>query len=135
MIARGCVGGVGEPRDGTWFDADVCGSLFPERISPCISKLTNLFLFSQLWLQYNPTDDTYPHVYEQALDRLAFVIGGKAVLPAAFQHIPLASHNWKLWHAGLMAITSVAEGAGTGESWERTRVSKRIDNDSFTVMN
>lgn len=60
----------------------------------------------------DPTDDTYPHVYEQALDRLACAVGGKAVLPAAFQHIPgmLASHDWKLRHAGLMAIASVAEG-------------------------
>ena len=69
-------------------------------------------LFSQLWVQYNPTDDTYPHVYEQALDRGIFAVGGKAVLPAAFQHIPLAPHNWKLRRAGLMAIASVAEGAG-----------------------
>jgi importin-5 len=54
----------------------------------------------------------YPHVYEQALDRLACAVGGKAVLPAAFQHIPgmLASHDWKLRYAGLMAIASVAEG-------------------------
>ena len=39
-------------------------------------------------------------------------MGGKAVLPAAFQHIPgvLASHDWKLRHAELMAIASVAEG-------------------------
>ena len=60
----------------------------------------------------DPTDDAYPHVYEQALDRLACAVGGKAVLPAAFQHIPgmLASHDWKLRHAGLMAIASVAEG-------------------------
>jgi hypothetical protein len=33
-------------------------------------------------------------------------------VPATFQHIPLASHHWKLWHAGLMTIASVAEGAG-----------------------
>lgn len=70
--------------------------------------LSFLALFSQLWPQYSPTDDTYPRVYEQAL---AFAIGGKAVLPAAFQHVPLALHNWKLWHAGLMVIGPVAEGA------------------------
>jgi hypothetical protein len=34
---------------------------------------------SALRVSYNPTDDTYPHVYEQALDRLAFAFGGKAV--------------------------------------------------------
>ena len=60
----------------------------------------------------DPTDNTYTHVYEQSLDHLACAVGGKAVLPAAFQHIPgmLASHNWKLCHAGLMAIASVTEG-------------------------
>lgn len=36
----------------------------------------------------DPTDDTYPHIYEQSLDRLACAVGGKAVLPAAFQMIP-----------------------------------------------
>ncbi|KAI0253631.1 armadillo-type protein [Lactifluus subvellereus] len=87
-IVRGCLGGMGELRDdelSTWLDADPAE---------------------------DPTDDTYPHVYEQSLDRLACAVGGRAVLPAAFQHIPgmLASHDWKLRHAGLMAIASVAEG-------------------------
>ncbi|KAN0109453.1 Armadillo-type fold [Russula decolorans] len=87
-IVRGCLGGMGELRDdelSTWLDADPAD---------------------------DPTDDLYPHVYEQALDRLACAVGGKAVLPAAFQHIPgmLASHDWKLRHAGLMAVSSVAEG-------------------------
>ena len=48
VIARGGVGRMGELRDdelGTWFDADVCGSLFPEPI-PRVSKLTNLSLLS-----------------------------------------------------------------------------------------
>ncbi|KAI9441935.1 ARM repeat-containing protein [Lactarius indigo] len=87
-IVRGCLGGMGELRDdelSSWLDADPAE---------------------------DPTDDAYPHVYEQSLDRLACAVGGKAVLPAAFQHIPgmLASHDWKLRHAGLMAIASVAEG-------------------------
>ena len=60
----------------------------------------------------DPTDDTYPHLYEQALDRIACTLGGEAVLPVAFQHIPgmLANHDWRQRHAGLMAIASVAEG-------------------------
>ena len=33
----------------------------------------------------DPTDETYPHVYEHALDRVAIALGGKAVLPPAFQ--------------------------------------------------
>lgn len=60
----------------------------------------------------DPTDDTYPHTYEQALDRVACALGGSAILPHAFQYIPamLASHDWRLRHAGLMAIASIAEG-------------------------
>lgn len=60
----------------------------------------------------DPTDDTYPHVYEQSLDRLACALGGKSVLPPAFQYIPsmLASYDWRLRHAGLMAIAAIAEG-------------------------
>ena len=72
---------MGELRDDglrTWFDAYVRGSLLP-----IFSSLAQA-LFSKLWLQlqYNPTDDTYPHVYEQALERLAFAVGRKAVCPA-----------------------------------------------------
>jgi hypothetical protein len=105
-IVRGCLGGMGEMRDdelASWLDADV--RVFPSCPRECIYMLI-------LQPAEDPTDDTYPHVYEQSLDRLACAVGGKAVLPAAFQHIPgmLASHDWKLRHAGLMAIASVAEG-------------------------
>ncbi|KDQ51416.1 hypothetical protein JAAARDRAFT_185002 [Jaapia argillacea MUCL 33604] len=89
-IVRGCLEGMGEiPEDDAslevWLDAD------PSE---------------------DPTDDTYPHVYEQSIDRLAIALGGKVVLPSAFQYIPamLASHDWRLRHAGLMAIAAVAEG-------------------------
>ncbi|OBZ65152.1 Importin subunit beta-3 [Grifola frondosa] len=87
-VVRGCLEGMGEiPEDETeiWLEADPAE---------------------------DPTDDTYPHVYEQSLDRLACALGGKAVLPAAFQYIPamLASHDWRLRHAGLMAIAAIAEG-------------------------
>ena len=63
---------------------------------------------------YNPTDDTYPHEYELSKPWTARhlpLVERLSVLPAAFLHIPLAPHNRKLWHAGLMAIASVAEGA------------------------
>ncbi|KAA1478264.1 ARM repeat-containing protein [Dentipellis sp. KUC8613] len=87
-VVRACLGGMGMLRDDEleeWLEADPAE---------------------------DPTDDTYPRVYEQALDRLACAVGGKTVLPAAFQEIPgmLASHDWKLRHAGLMAIAAVAEG-------------------------
>ncbi|GBE80930.1 Importin subunit beta-3 [Sparassis crispa] len=88
VIVRGCLEGMGEiPEDETdiWLEADPAD---------------------------DPTDDTYPHVYEQSIDRLACALGGKAVLPPAFQYIPamLAGHDWRLRHAGLMAIAAIAEG-------------------------
>ena len=51
-------------------------------------------------------------MYGEALDRLACALGGKAVLPPASQYIPgmLAGHDWRLKHAGLMAIAAIAEG-------------------------
>ncbi|KAI0782934.1 ARM repeat-containing protein [Abortiporus biennis] len=87
-IIRGCLDGMSEiPEDETeiWLEADPAD---------------------------DPTDDSYPHVYEQALDRLACALGGRAVLPAASQYIPgmLAGHDWRMRHAGLMAIASIAEG-------------------------
>lgn len=57
-------------------------------------------------------DESYPQVYEQSIDRLACAFGGKEVLPPAFQYIPsmLASYDWRLRHAGLMAIAAIGEG-------------------------
>ncbi|EIW80155.1 ARM repeat-containing protein [Coniophora puteana RWD-64-598 SS2] len=86
-LVRACLEGMGElPEDGT-----------------------------EAWLEADPADETdeaYPHAYEQALDRLACALGGKAVLPPAFQYIPsmLADYDWRLRHAGLMAIAAIAEG-------------------------
>ncbi|KAH7883434.1 ARM repeat-containing protein [Phlebopus sp. FC_14] len=87
-IVRACLEGMGElPEDGleVWLDAD------PSE---------------------DAQDESYPHVYDQSLDRLACALGGKEVLPPAFQYIPsmLASYDWRLRHAGLMAIAAVAEG-------------------------
>ncbi len=88
IVVRGCLEGMGEiPEDDTetWLEADPAE---------------------------DPTDDSYPHTYEQSLDRVACALGGQAVLPPAFTFIPamLASHDWRLRHAGLMAIASIAEG-------------------------
>ncbi|PIL26735.1 hypothetical protein GSI_11149 [Ganoderma sinense ZZ0214-1] len=88
IVVRGCLEGMGEiPEDDTeaWLDADPAE---------------------------DPTDDTYPHTYEHSLDRVACALGGAAVLPPAFSFIPamLASHDWRLRHAGLMAIAAIAEG-------------------------
>ncbi|KAI9056701.1 hypothetical protein FKP32DRAFT_1607768, partial [Trametes sanguinea] len=88
VVVRGCLEGMGEiPEDDTeaWLEADPAE---------------------------DPTDDTYPHTYEHSLDRIACALGGHAVLPPAFAFIPamLASHDWRLRHAGLMAIAAIAEG-------------------------
>ncbi|CAG8558443.1 24474_t:CDS:10, partial [Racocetra persica] len=49
---------------------------------------------------------------EHAMDRLARNIGGKAVLPIAFNYIPsmLGSEKWQQRHAALMAISAIGEG-------------------------
>ncbi|TDL15928.1 ARM repeat-containing protein [Rickenella mellea] len=89
-IVRACLEGMGELKDDAeelqeWLDADPAD---------------------------DPTDATYPHVYEQALDRLSCALNGKPVLQVAFQYIPamLASHDWRLRHGGLMAIAALGEG-------------------------
>ncbi|KAL1940497.1 hypothetical protein VTO73DRAFT_9069 [Trametes versicolor] len=88
IVVRGCLEGMGEiPEDDLdeWLEADPAE---------------------------DPTDDAYPHTYEHSLDRIACALGGGAVLPPAFTFIPamLASHDWRLRHAGLMAIAAIAEG-------------------------
>ncbi|KAJ1726941.1 importin subunit beta-3, partial [Coemansia biformis] len=53
------------------------------------------------------------HVFgEQTLDRLANALGGKQLLPVAFNYIPqmLAAAEWPQRHAALMAISSIGEG-------------------------
>ncbi|KAG6886930.1 hypothetical protein C0992_001601 [Termitomyces sp. T32_za158] len=71
------------------------------------------------WLSDDPSAnsssseaDSAPALYEQSLDRLAIAMGGRAVLPPAFQYIPsmLASYYWRVRHAGLMAIAAIGEG-------------------------
>ncbi|KAG5641749.1 hypothetical protein DXG03_004294 [Asterophora parasitica] len=74
-----------------------------------------------VWLADDPSNnsssmemDSPPALYEQSLDRLACAMGGRAVLPPAFQYIPsmLASYDWRVRHAGLMAIAAIGEGTG-----------------------
>ncbi|KAJ3561145.1 hypothetical protein NP233_g10377 [Leucocoprinus birnbaumii] len=73
-----------------------------------------------VWLNEDPSvssgtaDDSPPTLYEQSLDRIACVLGGRAVLPPAFEKIPsmLASYDWRTRHAGLMVIAAIAEGTG-----------------------
>lgn len=73
------------------------------------------------WLAEDPSNNSSssdtespPTLYEQSLDRLACAMGGRVVLPPAFQYIPsmLASYDWRVRHAGLMAIAAIGEGTG-----------------------
>ncbi|KAJ3514366.1 hypothetical protein NMY22_g14756 [Coprinellus aureogranulatus] len=94
VLVRACLEGMGE------LDEDEAGVRVRE------------------WLKEDPSlasdTDEGPAMYEQSIDRLACALGGKAVLPPAFQYIPgmLASYDWRSRHAGLMAIASIAEGTG-----------------------
>ncbi|KAJ2557738.1 importin subunit beta-3 [Coemansia sp. RSA 1933] len=59
------------------------------------------------------SDNEENHVFgEQAMDRLAIALGGKQLLPTAFNYIPqmLGSQEWSQRHAALMAISSIGEG-------------------------
>ncbi|KAJ2318217.1 importin subunit beta-3 [Coemansia sp. RSA 2704] len=58
-------------------------------------------------------DSDESHVFgEQTLDRLANALGGKQLLPVAFNYIPqmLAASEWNQRHAALMAVSSIGEG-------------------------
>ena len=57
-------------------------------------------------------DDSNRVVGEEALDRIARKLGGKAVLPPIFQWLPqmISSQQWRERHAALMALSSIAEG-------------------------
>ncbi|TFK20034.1 ARM repeat-containing protein [Coprinopsis marcescibilis] len=71
-----------------------------------------------VWLKEDPSAasdaESIPAIYEQSLDRLACALGGRAVLPPAFNYIPamLANYDWRSRHAGLMAIAAIGEGTG-----------------------
>ncbi|CAG8626806.1 8999_t:CDS:10, partial [Acaulospora morrowiae] len=62
-------------------------------------------------LEDDDNDENYV-IGEHAMDRLARNLGGKAVLPIAFNYIPvmLGSPKWEERHAALMAISAIGEG-------------------------
>ncbi|KAK7012698.1 armadillo-type protein [Favolaschia claudopus] len=92
IMVRACLEGMGEFEegdglDGGWADEDPSANSAGEA-------------------------ESAPAMYEQSLDRLACAVGGRAVLPPAFQYIPsmMASYDWRVRHAGLMAVAAIAEG-------------------------
>lgn len=54
-------------------------------------------------------NDSYAHICEQSLGRLASSMEINAVSLPAFQYIPsmLVNYDWRMRHAGLMAIAAV----------------------------
>ncbi|KAJ7634928.1 armadillo-type protein [Roridomyces roridus] len=91
IMVRACLEGMGEFEDsdglGGWLEED-----------PSVSSAAEA--------------ESAPAMYEQSLDRLACAVGGRSVLPPAFQYIPsmMASYDWRVRHAGLMAVAAIAEG-------------------------
>ncbi|ORY77670.1 importin subunit beta-3 [Protomyces lactucae-debilis] len=71
---------------------------------------------TQEWLDTEDLDldesDANHMAAEQALDRLARKLGGKTILPPAFQWLPklVASDDWRQRVAALMALSAIAEG-------------------------
>jgi hypothetical protein len=57
-------------------------------------------------------EDSNPITGESAMDRLACALGGKAMLPHILTNVNnmLAHHDWKYRYAGLMTLSSTAEG-------------------------
>lgn len=91
----------------------------PSLIRACLEGIAELpddEVSLQAWLDADPTDDptdsSYPHAFEQALDRLSCAFNGQPILSLEFQYIPnmLASPDWRMRHGALMAIAASAEG-------------------------
>ncbi|KAI1316705.1 hypothetical protein EDD11_009594 [Mortierella claussenii] len=82
-----------------------------------LEMMTELDDEDQEWYTTDDLDDEDQEanyvVGEHAMDRLARALGGKAMLPVSFQYVPqmLANNqDWKSRHAGLMAVSAIAEG-------------------------
>ena len=60
-------------------------------------------------------EESYVSVCEQLLSRIITALGKKFLLPLAFDCIPsmIASHDWRVRHAGLIAVGIIAASAKT----------------------
>ncbi|KAJ2145972.1 importin subunit beta-3 [Coemansia sp. RSA 564] len=89
---------------------------FCQQIVPVCLQMMSSIEDDEEWYTVETLDDSdndENHVFgEQTLDRLANALGGKQLLPVAFNYIPqmLASSEWNQRHAGLMAVSSIGEG-------------------------
>jgi len=78
---------MGELRDDlhVWLEADVRPFPFPLPVFPIKTNIDQ----DTPQPAEDPTDDAYPHIYEQSLYKLACALGSRSVLPPAFQYIPM----------------------------------------------
>ncbi|KAJ1735150.1 importin subunit beta-3 [Coemansia sp. Benny D160-2] len=89
---------------------------FCQAIVPVCMEMMSSIEDSEEWYTTDVLEDSdneENYVFgEQAMDRLAIALGGKQLLPTAFNYIPqmLASQEWSQRHAALMAISSIGEG-------------------------
>ncbi|OLY77768.1 Importin subunit beta-3 [Smittium mucronatum] len=92
-------------------------SHFCEKLVPVILDMMTEIQDDEDWYAVDSLDEDDEEdnsVFgEQAIDRLACSLGGKQMLPVAFQHIPtmLSSQEWQRRHAALMAISAIGEGS------------------------
>ncbi|KAJ2019740.1 importin subunit beta-3 [Coemansia sp. S85] len=89
---------------------------FSQAIVPVCMQMLSSIDDDEDWYSASPNDDGDNEencvFAEQSLDRLAIALGGKQLLPIAFNYIPqmLASSDWRQRHAALMAVSSIGEG-------------------------
>ena len=92
-----------------------CPQFATSVVPVCLEWMTELEDSSE-WYAVETMDDdddsTNETAGEQAMDRLAIYLGGKIVLPIAFQLIPalLAAPEWQRRHAALRCVSAIGEG-------------------------
>ena len=81
-------------------------------------------------------DSSYAHVAEESLLRFASALGSKAVLLHGFQYIPslLANYDWRLRHAGLVAIAQAVRGRPSFSSNMRHHRMGQLKNNEFGTL-
>ncbi|KAG8968327.1 hypothetical protein FRC03_007786 [Tulasnella sp. 419] len=97
--------------------AQACPGWVPDLVRCCLEGMAQITGELEDWAANDPShevddDEDYSRAYEESLDRSAVALGGAAILPSVFQYVPdmLNSNDWQQRHAGLMAISCVAEG-------------------------
>ena len=92
-----------------------CSEFATSVIPVCLEWMTELDNSNEWYAGETMDDDddsSNETAGEQAMDRLALYLGGKIVLPIAFQLIPslLSSPEWQKRHAALRCVSAIGEG-------------------------